>query len=309
MEKDKKTAREVTGNSVIITSKNSGSFEPGFNSEEEIRETCVETKVPDNFNLNLEEEEGNMDCQENINVNENYVVCPRCERGAKQNCEECCQVVESLCEQFGYQEDVSCECHDICVQDVKLICVKHRTITIFIPGLDGSVGCRGEFQITGVPELHSYRIFCAEESLRTEGPERCLVVDNKVGVEITLKIQAEPQDIILVHKAIDTFSCHFYEFYTFPEGAGFSNDKYGAKAFKEEIRFIDGSCKTVIFEEPPRIENTDCPRVVIELKVIDKLWKHENLLVSAIKPYPQNITVKEEFNNLHQIGPCIDPCP
>lgn len=170
-----------------------------------------------------------------MNVNNNYVVCPSCERKEKPNCEECCQIVENLWEEFGYQEDVACECHEICVQDVILICVKHRTVTIPIASLDGAIGCRGEFEIIGVPNVDSYRIFCAEEKLRTECPERCLVIDNKVGVEITLRIEAEPQDIILVHKAIDTFSCKFFECFRFPDGSGFPKDKQGASAMPNPV--------------------------------------------------------------------------
>ena len=234
--------------------------------------------------------------------------CPECGRGADPNCEECCAIVETHCELFGYQQDVSCECHDICVQDVRLICTKLRTITIPIGGLDTAIGCRGGVAITGLPSLESCRVFCADETLETSGPLACLQVHNQVGIEVVLRVSALPQDIIIVHRAIDRFDCNFTDFFRFPSGIGFTNDDAGRLAFREIIKFIDGSCKTIIVEDCS-ILNTDCPRVEIELKVIDKLWKHENLLVSAIKPYPENITIKEEFNDLHRIGPCEEPCP
>ncbi|MEA4822865.1 MAG: hypothetical protein VB111_04320, partial [Clostridiaceae bacterium] len=56
-------------------------------------------------------------------------------------------------------------------------------------------------------------------------------------------------------------------------------------------------------------EGNDCVLQIV-YKVIDKLWKHENLLVSAIRPYPgvgelENITVSQEFNSGHAIGACL----
>ncbi|MGI6097248.1 MAG: hypothetical protein ACOYBM_03945 [Dethiobacteria bacterium] len=239
-----------------------------------------------------------------------YDGCPSCNKGGVKNCEECCEVVENRCEKFGYQQDVWCECHDICVQDVKLICVRERTIVIPIAGANGVVGCRGEVEITGTPQLAGCRVFCAQESLQTaDSAFRCLAINNKVGVEVTLRVPRAPlPDLLLVHRYIDEFQCPFTDFYTFPEGIGFDDNQSGRDAFREIIKSIDGSCKTVIIEDC-RVENTTCPQVVVELKVIEKLWKHENLLVSAIKPYPENITVSEVFNDLHHIGSCPPPCP
>jgi hypothetical protein len=56
-------------------------------------------------------------------------------------------------------------------------------------------------------------------------------------------------------------------------------------------------------------EGNDCV-LRIAYRVIDKLWKHENLLVSAIRPYPgvgelENITVSQTFNSGHTIGACL----
>lgn len=247
-------------------------------------------------------------------TNINQLVDPPC-KGLpfSKNCKECCLIFTNgrLRDKFGYQlsaEEVLCECHDICVQDVKLICVKERTVTIPIGGLDTVDGCRGGHQITGTPSLEDCRVFCAEECLETTGANRCLVVHNEVGLEVILRISASPRDILLVHRVIDRFDCNFTQFFRFPSGEGFPNNDAGRAAFRDEIKFIDGSCKTIIIEDCD-IKNTCNPRVEIKLKVIDKLWKHENLLVSALMPYPENITIKQEFNSLHEIGPCLDgPC-
>ncbi|MDD2495828.1 MAG: hypothetical protein PHE29_11625, partial [Tissierellia bacterium] len=72
---------------------------------------------------------------------------------------------------------------------------------------------------------------------------------------------------------------------------------------------IDGSCKVIILEDVyTDTDGNDC-FVIIEYKVIDKLWKHENLLVSAIKPYALpgenfNFTIKQEFAQGHKLGAC-----
>lgn len=58
------------------------------------------------------------------------------------NCCECCKVFTDPIrrERFGYQlETVTCECHDICVQEVKAICTKEFTHKIMIPGVDGVI--------------------------------------------------------------------------------------------------------------------------------------------------------------------------
>lgn len=238
------------------------------------------------------------------------VVDATCVEGGDKECGLCCSVFTNptLRERFGYQEEVAeCRCHDICVEDVKLICVERRSITIPIGGLNGLVGCRGGRTITGVPEIDNVRIFCAEEELVQTGPNACRQVNNEVGVEVVLAIQVPaPQNFVyVVHRHIESFTCTFDEFRTFPGGSQLT-----AEQFEEAIRFIDGSCKTVIIEDFRLVTDDNCPRVEVDLKVIDKLWKHENLLVTAIQPYPEeNVTVKQEFNDLHRIGPCDDPCP
>lgn len=227
------------------------------------------------------------------------------------NCAECCAIFTNpdLRQRFGYQVDTAvCECHDICVQDVKLICVEELTREIRIPGIDAVVGCRGGRNITGTPELESCRVFCAQEQLVQTDAYACLRVENEIGIEVILKITVNTQEVFLVIRDIVTLECDFNEFYTFPGGVGFPDTPEGREAFREIIKFIDGSCKTIIIEDCRIVTVANNPCVIVDLKVIDKLWKHENLLVSAIRPYPaENVTVKEEFNTLHKIGPCPGP--
>ena len=107
----------------------------------------------------------------------------------------------------------------------------------------------------------------------------------------------------------DTIECFWYEFAKFPSGTLYPNTTAGLNQFRNELAQIDGSCKVIIIENVRvGVNGNDC-LLFIDYKIIDKLWKHENLLVSAIKPYVSggeidNITVKQEFTQGHQIGTC-----
>ena len=60
------------------------------------------------------------------------------------------------------------------------------------------------------------------------------------------------------------------------------NTQQGLNQWRDELALIDGSCKVIIFEDVRIVaEGNDCV-LVIDYKVIDKLWKNENLLVSAL---------------------------
>ncbi|MDD3751994.1 MAG: hypothetical protein PHU60_08115, partial [Tissierellia bacterium] len=221
------------------------------------------------------------------------------------NCSECCAIFanDTLRAAFGYQiEETECVCHDICVQDVRDICVELREFREIIPcNVNGGSGCRGGFSPDGLPTVGSFRVDCAEECLN---PPTCDRITNEVKFQVILDYDGT--------KAIMTFSdefeCFWFEFAKFPSGVFYPNDPLGQGLadFREELALIDGSCKVIIFDrvEVVALPNGNC-QLEIDYKVIDKLWKEENLLVSAIKPYGEdNITVKQEFMQGHQIGPC-----
>ncbi|MDD2211970.1 MAG: hypothetical protein PHS83_01860 [Clostridia bacterium] len=250
----------------------------------------------------------------NLNGDLNSVVS--CGTGANPNCSECCTIFSDATKRarFGYQlESVACECHDICVQDVKDICVKRRTFSTTIPCRpDGSTGCRGGFLPDGAPTIRSWRVLCAEECLSPTSD--CDRIRNEIEFEIVLNYGENHFGVITPK---DSFDCLFHEFARFPSGILYPNNTTGFGQWRNELAFIDGSCKVIIIENVfIRTEGNNCV-LVIEYKVIDKLWKHENLLVSALRPYWQddegtglrNITIKKEFEQGHQIGPCANgPC-
>ncbi|MEA4831546.1 MAG: hypothetical protein VB118_02895 [Oscillospiraceae bacterium] len=207
---------------------------------------------------------------------------------------------------FGYQAETAvCECHDICVEDVRDICVKTRTLTQVIPcNPDGRAGCRGGFLPDGAPQVQSWRVLCAEERLSPE--TGCDRIFNDVEFEVVIRYAS---GTLAVLTPSDTITCMWYEFAEFPSGVFYPNSTAGLNQFRNELAAIDGSCKVIIIENVRIVtELNDCV-LVIDYKIIDKLWKHENLLVTAIKPYPGvgeigNITVSQEFEQGHRIGPC-----
>ena len=82
---------------------------------------------------------------------------------------------------------------------------------------------------------------------------------------------------------------------------------------------IDGSC-LVIQLVAQAVAFGTTTQIVISGKIIDKLWKHENLWITGIRPYDLNaaqrnegfvsFTIADIFNNSHKIGDCGPiPCP
>lgn len=249
-----------------------------------------------------------------MNEAEKVLQQPTCATGADPNCSECCAIFTDTARRaaFGYQiTSAACECHDICVQDVRDICVATRTLRTCVPcRADGSAGCRGGFLPDGVPELRSWRVLCADESLSpATGCDRII---NDVEFEIVLRYDS---GTLVVLTPRDTFSCMWHQFARFPSGVFYTNNTAGLNAFKNELAQIDGSCKVIIIENVQVVQQGNNCVLEIIYKVIDKLWKHENLLVSAIKPYVGtgeigNITIKQEFEQGHLLGPCTgdDSC-
>ncbi len=229
---------------------------------------------------------------------------PVCSVGVDPNCGECCSIFtdEDRRAAFGYQlETAACECHDICVEDVRDICVTSRTLTTCIPcNTDGIAGCRGGFLPDGIPSIQNWRVLCAEESLSPQ--TGCDRINNNIEFEIVLQYG----NSLVVVTPRDNFSCLWSDFARFPSGTFFPDNETGLNQFRNELALIDGACKVIIIEDVRvAVSGNDC-LLVIEYEVIDKLWKHENLLVSAIKPYEDNLTVKQTFSQGHSIGSCTN---
>lgn len=216
-----------------------------------------------------------------------------------QNCCECCQVFSDpvLRARFGVtQETQFCTCHDICIQEVRLMCAQPIDFEVPIPTSPDGVSCRGEFVPLPPPFTCDVLVRCAEERLRPD----CTGVDITVGFQIILKVSGVA---VLVFNTNRNFSCT--EFFTFPEGQLRRQvPTPTTPSLRDELRLIDGS-QLVIQDITCTVLNATNPRVRIQGLLVDKLWKEENLWVSAIRPYT-GITVKQEFDEPHKIGRCSD---
>lgn len=191
--------------------------------------------------------------------------------------------------------------HDICAKDVRDICIAERTIQQVIPcGTNGGNGCRGGFSPDGPPVVESYRLLCAEERLSPE--TGCDRIINSVEFQVVLRYNENSRVVITPS---DEFPCFWYDFFRFPSGDYYSNCPEGLEEFRNELALIDGSCKVVeIIDVRVEVQGDDCI-LIIEYEVADKLWKHENLIVLAVKPFGENITVSNKFCQGHDMA-CTD---
>ncbi len=209
-------------------------------------------------------------------------------------------------EAFGYQqEQILSIVHDICTKDVRDICVKETTLAYCIPcNTDGIAGCRGGFLPDGPPTVQSYRLLCADENLSpTTGCDRII---NNVEFEVVLRFGST----VVVVTPKDTITCMWYEFAKFPSGTFYPNNSTGLNQFRNELTKIDGSCKVIVVENVRVGTNGNDCMLFIDYKIVDKLWKHENLLVLAVNPYEENnTTVCQIFEQGHRIGSCTNSGP
>ncbi|MEA4824061.1 MAG: hypothetical protein VB111_08115, partial [Clostridiaceae bacterium] len=171
---------------------------------------------------------------------------PTCSTGLDPNCGECCAIFSDSAKRaaFGYEaETAACVCHDICVEDVRDIGVKDRTLYHCVPcNTDDRAGCRGGFLPDGVPTVRSWRVLCADESLSpATGCDRII---NDVEFEVVLRYGST----LVVVTPRDTLNIMWYEFAKFPSGVFYTNNTAGLNQFRNELAIIDGSCKVIIIE-------------------------------------------------------------
>ncbi len=223
------------------------------------------------------------------------------------NCTECCDIFTnpSKRDAFGYNLGIpACTCHDICVEDVRDIGVMDRTLYQSIPcnaALAG--GCRGGLADGNNPTISSIRVMCADENLSPS--TGCDRINNEIEFVVVLNYGGT----YVVATPKDCFSIMWHQFARFPSGNFYGYNELNL--FRKELSVIDGSSKVIIIKSATAEKEGNNCILRIEYRVVDKLWKHENLLVSAIKPYvgvmgAENITVTKEFDSDHKIGICPD---
>lgn len=200
----------------------------------------------------------------------------------------------------------TCECHDICVEEVVLIgnSGEFTKCIAYPPVGPCRVKCNGTFTFPTltVGETCQVILWCADEQI----DEGCQSITVRIGlVLICGNCAANP--IIL---PLPTFTRTFTTFFRFPDCTPVTGQQ-----LKNELTRIDGSCLVAQFNAVV----TNPQQITISGKIIDKLWRSENLWIEGIRPFEltdqaiangfSSFTVKGSFDSSHQIGPCTDICP
>lgn len=237
-----------------------------------------------NEELILEEGDDNMA----LEIEETRATC----NDPNSRCGDCCNIFTDQTKRtrFGITLDQAfCHCRDICIQEVRAMCAQDIDFEVDIPTAPGAQSCRGEFNPTAPPFTNcEVLVTCAREELKPD----CSGTNIWVGFQIILTCA----NVFPPTKLIINYTKPFYctSFYAFPDG--------GSVNVPQLLKIIDGS-QLVIQNLQCVILDAARPRVRITGKLIDKLWKEDNLWVQAIRPY-SGITVKQEFAEPHKIGLC-----
>jgi hypothetical protein len=248
------------------------------------------------------------------------------------NCKECLDIAQNSCfrQRFGLRPpflpentfNPPCECHDICVQEVRLICPMDISTEIPFPPIGN---CRlGPMTPRNIPSPGKCDvfIFCAHERLLPN----CMGIEFEVDLLIVCPADSSNPDTMIPVK-IRKCCTSFFPFP--PTGSCNPSDPFAnpvtGTALQRALQEIDGSQLLIqVKAEVLPADAINPVRIKITGKVIDKLWQIVNLWVVGIRPYDfdpgvkesqniRSITIKEEFTDFgHNIPDCtmtgIIPC-
>jgi hypothetical protein len=241
---------------------------------------------------------------------QNFEIPDFCATDDRQ-CEECSLIGNSCAANFGVScppiPVLSCECHDICVEEVRLIGLAGGTCEFtqcfnYPPIGPCRLGAGVVLPIVDTTVQPKVFVVCAQEVLDS-------VTCQVINVQIQLLILAatiNSGNVIIpltINVAFDTF-------FAFPD----CSTVVTGTALQNALTEIDGSCLVIQLKADVIAICNGTVQFVISGKIIDKLWKHENLWITGIRPYDLNdaqrnegfvsITVPDIFNNTHKVGPC-----
>jgi len=202
----------------------------------------------------------------------------------------------------------ACSCHDICVEEVRLIGLAGGTCEFtqcfnYPPIGPCRLGAGITLPIIDTAIQPKVFIVCAQEVL---DPTTCQIIN----VQIQLLILAgtinngNVRIPLSINVAFDTF-------FRFPDCTTVVTGNELQNALTE----IDGSCIVLQLRATVvPIGTAGTVQITLSGKIIDKLWKHDNLWVTGIRPYDLNdaqrnegfvsFTIPDIFNNTHTIGGC-----
>ena len=256
-------------------------------------------------------------------INSQYFEIPDfCATHTRQGgaCNDCLAIFEdpNCVNHFGLSCDpnntATCTCHDICVQEVRLIGTTEGNCEFTQCFNYPPIGpCRLGSGIT-LPIIdinHPCKVFvvCAEETL---DQPTCQTINATVRILIFCHTMTNGVvGNILIPLDINV---SFDTFYRFPECTLVTGND-----LQDALTDIDGSCLVIQLKAQARLVG-NFTQLVVSGKIIDKLWKHENLWVTGIRPYDLtaaqkndgfvSFTVEDVFKEGHKIGNCASiPCP
>jgi hypothetical protein len=144
-------------------------------------------------------------------------------------------------------------------------------------------------------------LWCADEQI----DEGCQSITVRIGL-VLICGNCTTNPIIL---PLPTFTKTFTTFYGFPDCTPVTGQQ-----LKNELTRIDGSCLVAQFNAVV----TSPQQITITGKIIDKLWRSENLWVEGIRPFEltdeaiangySSFTVKGSFDTSHH-GSSSGDCP
>lgn len=230
-------------------------------------------------------------------------------------CNSCLSIFNNCGPAFGtttppVSKTPTCDCHDICVEEVVLIGNSGEiTKCIAYPPVGSCrVKCNGTFNFPTltVGEHCQVILWCADEQI----DEGCASITVSIGLVIICGPCDSSQRPIILPLPNFTVPFPASRFRRFPD----CTTPVTTQQLKDELTRIDGSCIIAQFNAIV----TNPHQITITGKVIDKLWRTENLWVEGIRPFELNdqavangfssFTVKGSFDSSHQIGTCIDFC-
>jgi len=199
------------------------------------------------------------------------------------------------------------DCHDICVEDVRLIGLAGGTCEFtqcfnYPPIGPCRLGAGVTLPIIDTTVQPRVFVVCAQEVLDST---TCQVINVEIQL-LVLAATINSGNVLIplnINVAFDTF-------FRFPD----CSTVVTGTALQNALTEIDGSCLVIQLRAVAAPVGGGTVQITLEGKIIDKLWKHENLWISAIQPYGLNdvqrndgfvsFTIADVFNNTHTIGAC-----
>lgn len=229
-----------------------------------------------------------------------------------------CAIPSSCSANFGLTcppfSTAACECHDICVEEVRLIGLAGGNCEFtqcfsYPPIGQCRLGAGITLPIIDTTVQPKVFVVCAQEVLDST---TCQVINVQIQL-LVLAATINSGNVLIpltINIAFDTF-------FPFPN----CTTPITGTALQNALTEIDGSCLIIQLKaNATPVGTTGTVQITLSGKIIDKLWKHENLWITGLRPYGLtdaqrnegfvSFTIPDIFNNTHTISACDSiACP